>query len=79
MCNNLNENDWTYILDMPGLYSLVRRNEKSVIALLDEEANVCKAGYGNANNARLDLSYNSMVPAIFGTEDQGPTPPFSCD
>jgi hypothetical protein len=33
--------------------------------MLDDEANTCKAVYGNDNNARLALSYISMAPDIF--------------
>jgi hypothetical protein len=65
VCTHLNENDWTYILDMPGLHSLVRRDGKTFPSQLEEEANAFKAGYGNANNARLALSFNSMIPDIF--------------
>jgi hypothetical protein len=65
LCTHLNENDWTYILDMPGLYSLVRRDGKTFPYQLEEEANAFKVGYGNANNARLALSFNSMIPYIF--------------
>jgi hypothetical protein len=49
---------------MPGLYSLVHCDGKYFTALLDEEANACNAGYVYANNARLALSFNSMVPDI---------------
>jgi hypothetical protein len=52
---------------MPGLYRLVHRDGKGFTAILDEEANACKDGCGNANNAnnaRLALSYTSMVPYI---------------
>jgi hypothetical protein len=62
---HFNENDWTYILDMSGLYSLVRRDGKTFLSQLEEEANVFNAGYGNANYARLALSFNSMIPDIF--------------
>jgi hypothetical protein len=65
VCTHLNENDWTYMLDMPGLYSLVRRDGKTFPSQLEEEANAFKAGYGNTKNARLDLSFNSMIPDIF--------------
>jgi hypothetical protein len=65
VCTHLNENDWTYILDMPGLYSLVRRDGKTFPSQLEQEANAFKAGYGNANNSRLVLSFNSMIPDIF--------------
>jgi hypothetical protein len=65
VCTHLNENDWTYILDMPGLYSLVHRDGKTFPSQFEEEANAFKAGYGNANNARLALSFNSTIPDIF--------------
>jgi hypothetical protein len=65
VCTHLNENDWTYILDMPGLYSLVRHDGNTFPSQLEKEANDLKAGYGNANNARLALSFNSMIPDIF--------------
>jgi hypothetical protein len=61
---HLDKNDWTYILDMPCLYSLVRRDGNTFPSQLVEEANAFKAGYGNAKNARLTLSFNSMIPDI---------------
>jgi hypothetical protein len=36
VCTHLNENDWTYILDMPGLYSLVRRDGKTFPSQFEE-------------------------------------------
>jgi hypothetical protein len=33
VCTHLNENDWTYILDMTGMYSLVCRNVKTFSVL----------------------------------------------
>jgi hypothetical protein len=76
VCTHLNENDWTYILDMPGLYSLVHRDGKTFPSQLEEEANAFKAGYGNAKNARLVLSSNSMILDIFepGKKSSGRTP-----
>jgi hypothetical protein len=65
VCTHLNENDWTYNLDMPGLYSLVRCDGKTFLSQLEEEANAFEAGYGNANNARLSFSFNSTIPDIF--------------
>jgi hypothetical protein len=65
VCTNLNENELTYILDMPGLYSLLRRDGKCFTSMLDEEVNLSSLGYDNATNAHLALSYNSMVPDIF--------------
>jgi hypothetical protein len=65
VCTHLNENAWSYILDMPGLYSLVLRDGKTFLSQLEEEVNAFKAGYGNTNNARMDLSFNSMIPDIF--------------
>jgi hypothetical protein len=65
VCTNLNENDWPYILDMPFLYSMVHRDGNDCITRLDEDATACTAGYDNTNNARLALSYTSMVPDIF--------------
>jgi hypothetical protein len=43
-CTHLNENDWTYILDMPGPHILVRRDGKTFPSHPDEEANAFKAG-----------------------------------
>jgi hypothetical protein len=65
VCTHLNDNEWTYILNMPSLYSLVHRDCKTFPSQLEEEANAFKAGYRNAKNARLALSFNSMIPDIF--------------
>jgi hypothetical protein len=50
--------DWTYILDIPGLYSLVHHDGKTFPSQIEEEANAFKAGYRNTNNSRLALSLN---------------------
>jgi hypothetical protein len=39
VCTHLNENEWTYILDMPGLCSLVCRDDNIFPSQLEEEAN----------------------------------------
>jgi hypothetical protein len=44
---------------------MVRRYGKPFPSQIEEEANAFKAGYGNANNARLALSFKSMIPKIF--------------
>jgi hypothetical protein len=62
---SLNENYWTYVLDIPGVYTLVQRDGKGFTAMLDEEVDVCKVGYYNANNPHITLSYTSMFPDIF--------------
>jgi hypothetical protein len=47
ICTNLNDTNCTYILDIPGLYSLVRCNGNGFTAMFDEEENARTAGYDN--------------------------------
>jgi hypothetical protein len=60
------KDDWKYVMDMPGLYSLVKTDGQSHKALLEEQANSTKVGYASAKQARLSLSFQSNIPKLSG-------------
>jgi hypothetical protein len=65
---NCSAEDWQYVMDMPALYSLVRPYGQAYDVLLQEKSYSRRAGFALSNQARLDLSFKTKVPGIFGAD-----------
>jgi hypothetical protein len=63
---HFHKDDWTYFMDMPALYSLVKTDGKNLKALLEEQSHSSKAGYDSFKQARLSLSFQCKIPEVFG-------------
>jgi hypothetical protein len=55
-------------MDMPALYSLVRPDGQKCDVMLTEESNSIKSGYAFSAQARLNFSFKTKVPGIFGAD-----------
>jgi hypothetical protein len=53
-------------MDMPDLYSFAKTGGQGHKVLLEEQANYTKSGYASEKQARLSLSFQSIIPEIFG-------------
>jgi hypothetical protein len=63
---NCSAEDWQYVMDMPTLYSIVQPYGQEYDALLQEQSHSSRAGFSSSTQARLDLSFKTKVPGIFG-------------
>jgi hypothetical protein len=55
-------------MDMPALYSLVRPDGQEYDVILQEQYHSSRAGFASSTKARLDLSFKTKVPGIFGAD-----------
>jgi hypothetical protein len=55
-------------MDMPALYSLVRPDGQDYYVLLQEQYHSSRVGFSSSTQARLDLSFKTKVPGIFGAD-----------
>jgi hypothetical protein len=65
---NCSAQDWQYVMDIPALYSLVRPDGQEYDVLLQEQSDSSRAGFASSMQSRLDLSFNTNVPGIFGAD-----------
>jgi hypothetical protein len=60
VATHFHKDDWTYVMDMHTLYSLVKADVKNLKALFEEQYHSSKAGYASSKQARLSLSLVSV-------------------